>query len=112
VTLFDCDEFVWSAALPFGVSSANVGTQLIARHQTYSIVNAFKTMSLHNRAIAVLVAWRDKPGTRNWYKLAGFLSLLPQEKQEYRRYRFSIIGDSENITLKCEPSQGRMATLP
>jgi hypothetical protein len=111
-TFFDCDEFVWTGSRPFNVAVANIGTQMINRHHTCEVEDAFKTMSVHNRMVAVLIAWQSKSGTRNRYRLAGFVELTPQEKKEDRVYPIEIVGDAESVSVRTDPNQKRVKTIP
>jgi hypothetical protein len=90
-TLYDCDEFIWKKPRPFTIVPANIGTELIQSQQVGRTIDVFNTMSAHNKVFAVLVSWRDRIGTRNWYKLAGFVRLEPRALAGERVFAFDVV---------------------
>jgi hypothetical protein len=111
-TFFDCDEFVALGNPPLSVSSANVGTVMIDRNHEIEIKDAFNAMSVSNKTLALLVAWQTNPGTKNRYRIAGFIVLRAVANEKDRVYSLTINGDSENVSIEKADKQDRIRVIP
>jgi hypothetical protein len=107
-TFVDCDDFVWTKPIPWGISQANINHAPVNRNHTCEWKNVFDPMSVYNKTFAVLISWQNRLGTHGRYRLAGFVVLQPVKN---RTYRVFVDGDAENVKLQDKPAQSNVRVI-